>query len=101
MGTSNKPESYVDDFAELPTKIGILFSSIACGLLVNRLCGDTSGPDWPCSVRLLVLKKPRMTDVDEGSPVTNESNIGDIELITREKPMTIESWVEQNAAGFQ
>jgi hypothetical protein len=39
--------------------------------------------------------------IDEGSEVTNESDNGDIEKITGEKPLTIEAWVEQNAAGFQ
>jgi uncharacterized protein YbjT (DUF2867 family) len=38
--------------------------------------------------------------IDEESPVTNEAETGDIELITGEKPMTIESWVEANAAAF-
>jgi hypothetical protein len=39
--------------------------------------------------------------IDEGSEVTNESDNGDIEKITGEKSLTIEAWVEQNAAGFQ
>ena len=39
--------------------------------------------------------------IDDKSELTNESNIGDIEAITGEKPLTIEAWVEQSAPGFQ
>jgi uncharacterized protein YbjT (DUF2867 family) len=53
-------------------------------------------PEWQTDGILELYKY-----IDEGSAVTNESEIGHIELITGEKPMTIESWVEQNAAGFQ
>jgi uncharacterized protein YbjT (DUF2867 family) len=53
-------------------------------------------PEWQTDGILELYKY-----IDEESAVTNESEIGDIELITGENPTTIESWVEQNAAGFQ
>ncbi len=39
--------------------------------------------------------------IDDGSPLTNDPNIGAIEFITGEKATTIEQWVEQNAGGFK
>ena len=39
--------------------------------------------------------------IDDESEITNEPNVGDVELITGEKATTIGAWVEQNAAGFQ
>ena len=39
--------------------------------------------------------------MDDDSPITNESEVGDIELITGEKPLTVTTWVEQNVGGFQ
>ena len=38
--------------------------------------------------------------VDSGSKITNEAELGDAEAIIRQKPTTIDSWVELNAAGF-
>jgi hypothetical protein len=39
--------------------------------------------------------------IDADSEWTNEKDTGDIEKITGEKSMTMEEWVEQNAAGFK
>jgi uncharacterized protein YbjT (DUF2867 family) len=40
--------------------------------------------------------------IDSESTYTNErTQIGDVEAITGEAPQSIESWVEQNVAGFQ
>ena len=40
--------------------------------------------------------------IDNASEVTNETkDTGDFETITGTKPMTMEEWVEANAAGFQ
>lgn len=38
--------------------------------------------------------------IDEESKVTNETEVGDLEAITGEKPTTIEAWVELNAAAY-
>ena len=40
-------------------------------------------------------------DIDNDSPLTNQADTGDIERITGEKAMTVDEWVEQNAAAFQ
>jgi uncharacterized protein YbjT (DUF2867 family) len=39
--------------------------------------------------------------IDAESPLTNEADTGDFTKITGEPPMTVEEWVEQNAAGFK
>lgn len=38
--------------------------------------------------------------IDNDSPLTNVKHVGDIEAITGEKPLSMEAWVAQNAAGF-
>ena len=38
--------------------------------------------------------------IDEGSPITNEANTGDIATITGEKATTVQEWTKQVAAGF-
>ena len=54
-------------------------------------------PEWQTDGILELFKY-----IDKESPITNEDEqTGDIELITGEKALTIEKWVEQNAAGFQ
>jgi uncharacterized protein YbjT (DUF2867 family) len=54
-------------------------------------------PEWQTDGILELFKY-----IDEESPITNEDEqTGDIELITGEKALTIEKWVDQNAAGFQ
>ena len=52
-------------------------------------------PEWQTDGILELFKY-----IDQGSPITNESKISDIERITGEKPMTIEKWIEENAAAF-
>jgi hypothetical protein len=56
---------------------------------------------WPRRKPLWIWAFQSGRYIDEDSEVTNESETGDIEKITGEKPLTIEAWVEQNAAGFQ
>jgi hypothetical protein len=46
-------------------------------------------PEWQTDGILELYKY-----IDKESPLTNESESGDIELITGEKPTTIEAWVE-------
>ncbi len=53
-------------------------------------------PDWQADGINDIYKS-----VDEGSPRGNDPNTGDFELITGEKALTMEQWVEQNAAGFK
>ena len=54
-------------------------------------------PKWQTDSILELFKY-----IDKESPIMNEDEqTGDIELITGEKALTIENWVEQNAAGFQ
>jgi uncharacterized protein YbjT (DUF2867 family) len=57
---------------------------------------DMGFPEWQVDGIMELYKY-----IDEDSEMTNESETGDIEKITGEKPLTIEAWVEQNAAGFQ
>lgn len=53
-------------------------------------------PEWQTDGIIELFKY-----INEDSPITNELETGDIEKITGEKPMTVEEWVEQNAAGFK
>jgi uncharacterized protein YbjT (DUF2867 family) len=53
-------------------------------------------PEWQTDG---ILELFRLFDAE--SPVTNEVDIGDYTKITGEAPMTVEEWVEQNAAGFK
>jgi uncharacterized protein YbjT (DUF2867 family) len=39
--------------------------------------------------------------IDEDNEMTNETNTGDLEKITGEKPMTVNDWVQANAAAFK
>ena len=39
--------------------------------------------------------------IDEGNPIMNEADPGDIARITGEEAMTVEQWVEQNAFAFK
>lgn len=53
-------------------------------------------PDWQADGINEIYKS-----IDEGRPETNDPDIGAIEFITGEKAMTIEQWVQENAAGFK
>ena len=52
-------------------------------------------PEWQVDGSLEVFKL-----IDEGSPVTNETDTGDFEAITDSKATTIEEWCQINSAKF-
>jgi len=53
-------------------------------------------PEWQADGVLELFKY-----IDEGSDLTNEKEDGDFEAITGKKPVTVETWVAQNASFFQ
>ena len=53
-------------------------------------------PEWQTDGIMEIFR-----DIDNDSPLTNQADTGDIERITGEKAMTVEEWVEQNAAAFK
>ena len=63
-------------------------------ILLRRMYGCT----YYC--RRMIVLNGRESIMAAAFTKMNQKEIGDIESITGEKQMTIEAWVEQNAAGF-
>jgi len=52
-------------------------------------------PEWQTDGILELYKL-----IDAGSSITNETSTGDIEMITGEKPTTVEEWIKETAPQF-
>jgi len=55
----------------------------------------TGFPEWQTDGILELYKL-----IDAGSSITNETSTGDIEMITGEKPTTVEEWIKETAPQF-